>query len=215
MPYLTANPQLNPGRTADKTPVQFKSDRQGTLSISDRVRTAAMAGKLFVANWGSISAALTGPATQAVTKLRPSMWLRVPQGKTIYVVRHTINIQSCGNTTQGEIAIALASNDVGIGSSTAATQLKNANPSKIASTPGTTARANATGDVDAASDYIELDRFSHVLSAVDQKFEFDANKNGLLIPIVGDASFLTFLGGNLVVFFGQTVFIEEDSNLAS
>ena len=215
MTYLTVDPTLDPSRVDDSTPVSLKADRQGTLSISDRVRTAAIAGKLFVANWGSVSAALTGPATQADTPLRPSMWLNVPQGKTIYVVRQTVIVQSAGNTTQGEIAIAIASNNVGVGTSTAATQLQNANPSKISSTPGTTARANATANVDAAEDLVEIDRDSFVLSAVNQKFEYNANKNGLLIPIVGDAAFMTFIGGNAVVFFGQIVFIEEDSNLAS
>ena len=217
MAYLTANPTLDPGRAADSTPVEFKSDRQGILSIFDRVRTAAMGGKLFVANHGSVTGELTTPATQAVTKLRPSTWLRVPQGKTIYVIRHTVSIETSGNTTQGEIALALASNDVGDagGSSTSATSIRNANPSKIASTPGTSGRHNATGDISTPSNYIELDRFSHILSAANLKFEFNANKNGLLIPIVGPATFLCYIGGNLVKFFAQTVFIEEDSNLAS
>ena len=215
MVYLTTNPTTDPSRASDSTPVALKADRQGVLSVNDRVRAAALAGKLFVANWGTVTAPLTGPATQAVTLLRPSTWLRVPQGKTIYVVRHTVNIESSSNTTQGEVAIALASNDVGVGTSTAATSNRNANPSKLASTPGTIARANATQDVSVASDYIELDRFSFILSAVNQKFEFDANKTGLLIPIVGDASFLCFVGGNAVVFFAQTVYIEEDSNLNS
>ncbi len=212
--YSYGDPTPDPGRAADGGQVAVKTDRQGNISVSDRVRTAAMAGKLFVANFGSVTAPLATPATSAITARRPMAWLRIPSGKVVYVVRHTIVIESHSITTQGEIALATSSNDVGDGTGADATEMKNANPSRIGDTPGTTGRQLSSGDCSVEADYSEFDRESFAASAVNQKYEWNANELGILLPLVGDASFLCYIGGNAVNFFAQTVFIEEDEGLA-
>lgn len=217
MSQIYGDPTPANGRAADGTQVAASMDRQGVLSVSDRVREAAMAGKLFVAQYGTVTTPLVTPVTAAIVAARPQAWLRVPTGKAIYVVRHTIVVEANGITTQGEIAIAITSNDVGDGIGADGTKIQNAVPGLVGTTPSVTSRQLATGDVTAEEDYVELDRFGFAASAVNQKFEFNANENGLLIPIYGSdgASFLTYIGGNAVNFYAQTVFIEENTNLAS
>lgn len=212
--YAYGDPTPDPGRASDGSMVAVKTDRQGNLSVSDRVRMAAMAGKLFVANFGSITTPLSTPATTVIEAKRPQAWLRIPTGKVVYIVRHTIVVEANGGTTQGEIALATSSNDVGDGTATDATQLKNANPSRLGDTPGTTGRQLSTNDCDAEENYAEYDRESFAASAVNLKFEWNANELGILLPLVGDASFLCYIGGNAVSFFAQTIFIEEDATLA-
>ncbi len=209
------SPIPDPPRASNSGMVAAHGDRQGNQYVSDRVRAAAIAGKLFIANHGQVTTPLTTPATTAITAKRPQAWLRVPDGKAIYVVRHTVLVESHGATTQGEISICTASNDVGDGTGDDATELLNANPNRISDTPGTTGRQLATGDVTAEANLLELDRESFAASAVNQKYQWNANELGLLIPMLGDCSFLTYIGGNAVKFYAQTIFIEEDANLAN
>ena len=211
--YLS--PRVNPGRASDSGYVLAHGDRQGNLFVSDRVREAAMSGKLFIANFGVLTAPLVGPATQAVTVRRPSAWLRVSQGKVIYIVRHTTVIEVAGATTQGELLLATSSVDVGDGTGADASLIQNANPKMLSDTPGTTGRQLATGDVAVVTNIAEIDRDSFAADAVNLKYEFNANEMGFLVPIVGPATFLCYVGGNAVNFFAQTLFIEEDADLAS
>ena len=212
--YAYGDPTPDPGRASDGSQVAVKTDRQGVLAVSDRVRTAAMAGKLFVANFGSVTTPLSTPDA-AIAARRPMTWLRIPSGKVVYIVRHTVTIEATGDTRQGEVALATSSNDVGDGTAADATALKNANPSRIASTPGTTGRQLSSNDCDVEADYSEFDRESFPLSSVNLKFEWNANELGVLLPLVGDASFLCYIGGKVVTFFAQTIFIEENAALAN
>ena len=158
------DPTANTGLAADGSQVAVKTDRQGVRSVSDRVRTAEMAGKLFVANFGSVTTPLATPATTAIAARRPMTWLRIPSGKAVYIVRHTVTVEAAGSTTQGEIALATSYNDVGDGTGADATALKNANPSRIGNTPGTTGRQLSSNDCDVEADYSDSDRESFPLS---------------------------------------------------
>lgn len=213
MSQIYLDPRPDPGRAGDGSMVAAHGDRQGNLYVTDIVRAAAIAGKLFLANYGTLTTPLASPATTAITAQRPQAWLRIPEGKVIYVVRHVINVESHGATTQGEIAVCTTTNDVGDGTGADATSLRNANPGH-AGTPSTTGRQLATGDITAETARNEVDRFSFAASAVNQKFELNANDLGVLIPIRGASSFLTYIGGNAVQFYAQTLFIEEDEELS-
>lgn len=208
------SPNPDPSPASNNSMVAFSADRQGVLNVQDRVKMAAIAGKLFVANWGALTTPLAIGATTAITALRPSAWLNVPADKVVYIVRNVITVEANGATTQGEIRLATISTSAGDGTSTAAAVNQNANPGRIGDTPGTGARALATADIAAETDLAEVDRYSFAASAVDQKFEYNANKEGLLVPLRGPCSFLMYLGGNAASFYMQTHYIEEDEELA-
>lgn len=180
-------------------------------NVEDILRERGLAGKLYGANFGSLTAPLTTPATSAITVLRPMAWLRVPDGTAIYIIRNKVVVESAGATTQGEIALAISDIDVGNGTSAAATLLENLNNTlKNVATADSlvTGRQLASADVVSPAVPFEVNRYSFAASAVDLEFEWKANEEGILIPITGPGTFLIYIGGNAVNFFAQTLWYE-------
>ena len=93
----------------------------GAAYMADFAMLAALQGKLFGCHWGTVTTPLATPATTAIVAARPQAWIRVPDGTVIIPLNLEITVESTGITTQGEISVAIAQNDVGIGTSAAGT----------------------------------------------------------------------------------------------
>ena len=214
MSQYYAVPNIEPSPAANQTLVGVHSDRQGNLIVEDVNKNQAVAGKMFVANFGSVTTPLATAATTAIVARRPMAWIRVPDATAIIPVRATIVVESAGATTQGEISVAQASNDVGNGTSTASVLGARQLNTRLGTEAGNcTPRHLSTGDCTLEVDLRELDRFSFAASAVDQKFVYRPQNDGLFSVLHGDASWLIYIGGNAVNFFVQMVWIETSTDL--
>ena len=140
-------------------------------------------------------------------------WLRAPATVAILPLFCGITVESTGITTQGEIAIAIAHNDVGNGTSSAATLGATPMNPRVSTGSGVTARQLSTGDCTAETNYSELKRFSFAASAVNQDYNWYPTE--WLPPLAGPASFLVYIGGNAVNFFCQMIWIERPPELAN
>ncbi len=207
-------PNIDPNKASDAGLVAIHTDRQGNLIVENANNNKAVAGKMFVANFGSVTTPLATAATTAITARRPMAWIRVPAETGIIPVRTTIVVESAGATTQGEISVCQASNDVGDGTSTASVLGARQLNTRLGTTAGDcTPRHLSTGDCTLEVDLRELDRFSFAASAVNQKFVYRPQNDGLFSVLHGDASWLVYIGGNAVNFFGQMVWIETNVDL--
>ena len=166
--------------------------------------TNAKGGRLFGCHWGSVTTPLATAATTAIVAARPMAWIRFGLvGRAIAPVNFEIEVESHSITTQGEIAIAITSNDVGDGTSAAGTS----GPLSLAPNSGFTSivtqRQLATGDVTAEVGYLELKRFSFAASAVNQHFSWNARSIGVQPYLRNAGSLLAYIGGNAVNFYAQ------------
>ena len=187
--------------------------RLGELVVVRQGVAAGFEGRLYVANFGSVTTPLATAATTAIAAQRPMAWLRVPATAAILPLYCGIVVESTGITTQGEIAVAVTSNDVGNGTSTAATTAPTSLNPRVSIASAVTARQLATADVTAETNYLELQRYSFAASAVNQQFNWEPDE--WLPPLPGAASFAVYIGGNAVNFFCQMVWIEGPPELAN
>lgn len=118
MATLQISPQVAPtARTSDGGYAVAQGLRDGSISVVDFKQRMAIAGRVFTANMGSVTTPLTFLASAAN---RPDAWIRVPAGVAILPVFVGVVLEtSLGTAT--EIDIRVAQNDIGNGTSTAAT----------------------------------------------------------------------------------------------
>lgn len=128
--------------------------RDGTISMADLLQVLIMEGRGYVATMGSVTTPLTFLVTAAN---RPDAWLRVPSGTAIIPLAVETVLESAAGTAT-EIDVRLAQNDIGNGTSSAATagpfNLRSDAPRSSLVTP----RQLATGDTTAETNPVTLHR---------------------------------------------------------
>ena len=195
------------GRAGTGTFGGLRMTPDGALYVADLNLSAAIEGRLFGANMGSVTTPAATAATTAITNTIASAWVRVPDGTAIVPVYARVVVESNGITTQGEASILIAQNDIGAGSGAAATagpvSLNTAVPLTSNCTPQQIATAST-----APTSPVELARFSFAASAVDQIFEWKARTLGTFPVVRGAGSWAIYIGGNAVNFFAQMIWAE-------
>lgn len=206
---------LAPGLAGDNTWLGAHADRYGNMYDLLAEFGFSANGQLFGCHFGTVTTPLTTAATTAIVAQQPQAWVRVPDGTLIVPVGCNIVVEATGATTQGEISIAIAQNDVGNGTSAAGTSgaisLNTAVPRASLCTP----RQLATANVTAETNLLELDRYTFAASAVNQKFVWNARTQAIVPFLRGPASFLMYLGGNATTFFAQMQWLEFSESYAS
>lgn len=168
-------------------------------------------GRMFGANFGSVTTPLATAATTAIAARRPMAWLRIPNGSVVVPSKVTLLVEASGATTQGEAVIAITTNDVGNGTSDAGTtQPTNLNTGASGASGASlcSTRQLATADVTLETGYLELKRFSWAASAVNQDFTWRAADEDSPPTLRGPATLAVYIGGNAVNFFAQMEFAE-------
>lgn len=200
--YSIADPSVADGWVA------AHSDKFGNLYTLPAELGLGVAGRLFGAHFGTTTTPLATAATTAIAVKRPQAWLTVADGTAIVPLSCNILVESCGATTQGEISIVIAQNNVGAGTSTAGTSGALSLNTAAPRTSAVTSYQLATGDTTAETNPLEIKRFAFAASAVNQDFTWNARQ--LVIPLVlrGPASFLVYIGGNAVNFYAQMQWME-------
>lgn len=181
--------------------------------LSELLDRAAVEGRIFGAHMGQTTTPLATAATTALGLTIPHAWIRVPNGTVIIPLQASLTLETVGATTQGEASLVVAANDVGDGTSSAADRgPQNLNPgSSVVSL--CTARQLATAAVTTPTTPVEIRRFSCAASAVNQQFDWPDGDNSWRFMLRGPASWLLYLGGNVINYYAQmqwAEFLESD-----
>ena len=145
------NTLLPAGNAVDRA---IEVTRDGSLFVADYKLKLALQGRVFVVNAGTVTTPLTFLVTAAN---RPDVVLRVPSGTTVMpLVVETVLEAAAGTAT--ELDVRMASNDIGSGTSSAASvgplNLRSDGPV----TSAVTARQLYTADATAETTPISLHR---------------------------------------------------------
>lgn len=125
--------------------------KDGALYTADWIQRQIVKGNGYIANMGSLSAPET-LQTAVITTLRPSFWVRVPEGTTIIPIYASVTAEDTAATGNLEIALGASPIDPGNGTSSAATfGPVNLNTGK-SNGSNCTPRQDASGNCTAASD---------------------------------------------------------------
>ena len=165
-------------------------------------------GRMFGAAFGGVTTPIATAATTAIAAKRPMAWLRIPNGSVVVPSKIGFVVKASGATTQGEAVIAITTNDVGDGTSSAGTtQPINLNTGSSLTSLCST-RQLATADVTLETGYLELKRFTWAASAVNQDFSWRAGDDGDPPTLRGPATLAVYIGGNAVSVYCQMQFAE-------
>lgn len=200
---------LSVGRGGNGTFAGLRMTPDGALYTADFVLSAAIEGRLFGMHSGAVTTPAASAATTAITNTIGSSYVRVPDGTAIVPIYAGITVESAGATTQGEISLLTAQNDIGSGSGAAATSgaipisLNTAAPLTSNCTPIQIATAST-----APTSPLELARFSFAAAAVNQHFSWAGREFGVYPVIRGAGAFGFYVGGNAVQFFATLIWAE-------
>ena len=186
----------------------LRATPDGALYTRDMGGSLAVEGRIFAPNMGRVTTPLATAATTAIVDTPPHAWIRVPDGTAIVPLYARIVVESASITTQGEISLLIAQNDIGNGTSSAADSGIIALNTAAPVTSACTARQLATAAATAPTNPLELTRFSFAASAVNQAFEWDARALGVFAVVRGAGSWAIYIGGNAVNYYAQMVWAE-------
>lgn len=147
---------LSPERVSNGVERAIRGTRDGAMFTAEWYQSLVMEGRVWVANMGTVTTPLTFLTTAAN---RPDAWLRVPSGVAIIPLTVEVILESAAGTAT-EIDIRAAFNDIGNGTSSAASVGPvNYSPNNGSGlTSSVTARQLATGDTTAETTPISLHR---------------------------------------------------------
>ena len=103
MELLTLVKQESPGSYGESTGGQLRLNRRGELVSNDFIRQAALDGRMFSINCGTISTALTWTATASLDRTKPMLSISVPSGTTIIPVSIELYMQAYGTNAAFEV----------------------------------------------------------------------------------------------------------------
>lgn len=132
-------------RVAEGASLQARGTRDGALFVANWYEAHALEGRIFSANMGSVTTPLTFLITAAN---RPDGWLRVPDGTMIIPLVCTVALEAFAGTVT-EIDVRTAQNDIGNGTSSAASIGPQANHTGAPYASTVVARQLATADTTA------------------------------------------------------------------
>ena len=193
------------GSSDHPSPLRMTPD--GALYTAAYPLSAAVEGNVFGMNAGTVTTPLSTAATTAIVNTTPHAWVRVPDGTVIIPLYASVTIETSGITTQGELSIVIAQNDIGNGTSSAGTGPVSFNTAAPV-TSACTVRALATAATTAPTNPLELYRASFAASTVNTNFTWYAEREAYYPVLRGAASWAIFLGGNAVGYYAQMVWVE-------
>jgi hypothetical protein len=126
--------------------------RDGTISTTDFFARMAKAGRMVTTNFGTVATQLTFLAQAAN---RPDFWVRVPSGTAIIPFAVGVALGAYAGTVT-TFDLRIAQNDIGNGTSTAASVAPTTTRTDLAYTPATTARQLATADTTAETNPLTI-----------------------------------------------------------
>ena len=189
-PRVTPAPQSSDGGSIARWGL-----RDGAGITADWLEALAQAGQVFVANMGSVTTPLTFLVTAAN---RPDAWIRVPANTTILPLSCYVALESMVGTAQ-EIDVRICANDIGNGTSSAASvgPLSVKTGTNYSPTAGNcTARQLATADTTAETSPVSVYRRTYIRAddaGSDWKgIEIDRAKMGYPV-LVGAATWEVFV----------------------
>src|SRR3972149_616041 len=109
-----AAPSLS--QNSDGGKIEPQGLRTGDLSIVEFIQRCVLGGRGFVANFGCVTTPLTFLVSAAN---RPDAWLRVPAATSIIPLMVNVALEAYAGTAT-EIDLRMAANDIGNGTSSAA-----------------------------------------------------------------------------------------------
>ena len=187
-------------------------DRQGNLIVVDLNENRAIAGKLFAANFGTLSAVIRLLGTGIVDR-RPQAWIRVPQGTTIIPLLVEVEVELAGAAVF-ELSVLQCSNDVGEGTSAAATVGPVNLNTRLGSDSGLcTPRQLASADVTAEENAVELKHQTYASGVDNARFRYNPRDSGIISVLHGPATIALYGGGTDVDVFVKIVWMEFESAL--
>lgn len=142
-----------PGRsTADGNWRGLRGLRDGAAVTANYFDVLGMEGRIYIASMGSVTTPLTFLASAAN---RPDAWIRVPSGTTILPIMVNVTLEAAAGTLN-EIDVRICQNDIGNGTSSAATAGPIGARTDAVLTSNCTARQLATADTTAETNPISL-----------------------------------------------------------
>ena len=140
--------------TADGNWTGHQGTRDGAAFMADWMEKLALMGRVFHAANGSVTTPLTFLVTAAN---RPDAWVRVPSGTSILPIKVNYALEAFAGTVT-EIDLRVAENDIGNGTSTAATAGPRGSRTDNPITSNCTVRHLATADTTAETNPLSLFR---------------------------------------------------------
>ena len=116
-PFVISSTTLTPLRVANGVTQNARGTRDGALFTADWKQALVMEGRVWVANMGSVTTPLTFLVTAAN---RPDAWLRMPSATAVIPLRVEAVLEAAAGTVT-ELDLRMAYNDIGNGTSSAAT----------------------------------------------------------------------------------------------
>lgn len=212
MSQIYGDPQLDPPAASNSSMVAAHFDRSGKVITREGSMADAIAGKQFAANMGSQSTPITILGATIVDR-RPQAFIRVPLNTAIIPKRISYTCLTAGASVL-EFSVAACSNDVGNGTSAAATVGPVAMNTRLGSDSGLcTARQLASADVDAEENPVEYD-FHTFASDVDNfAWEWTPHANGEFPILFGPATLAVYAGGTTILGWFTFTWTELASGL--
>lgn len=139
---------------AEGQPIALRANRQGSLITTDTILQWVLEGRVFHTQQGNAVTPLDFAET-AYDEDQPQFALRVPKATTVLPLTIDVNLQDQAGTDT-HIAVSTAQNDIGNGTSTAATITPMRTDAPRASK--CFARSLYTGNASAATGLIEIAR---------------------------------------------------------
>lgn len=176
--------------------------RDGALFTADMFLKLGLQGRIMVASFGSVTTPLTFLVTAAN---RPDWVIRVPSGTAIIPISVDITLEAAAGTAT-EIDIRICSNDIGIGTSTAATVLTSTRTDNPF-TPATAGRHLYTADATAETTPVSVHRKTFPLaqaSGLMDYSDFWRPEFGEIV-VVGAGSFLGYIAATTTQATGFVV----------
>ena len=147
-------------KTADDSFISPRATRDGTLATLSYFDVLSQEGRVFCANNGSATTPLT---FLIVGANRPDAWLRVPSGTTCLPILCAVQYEAAAGTVT-EAMLRSAQNDIGNGTSTAASLGPISTKTTSSYTAGVVCRHLATGDTTAETNPVELFRSTYAFA---------------------------------------------------
>ena len=212
MSQIYGDPQLDPPPSANSSQVAAHFDRQGNLIVVDLNENRAVAGKLFAANFGTLSTVIRLLGAGIVDR-RPQAWIRVPLNTTIIPLLVEVEVELAGAAVF-EMSVLQCSNDVGNGTSAAASIGPVNLNTRLGSDAGQcAARQLASADVDVEVNAVELQMQTYASGVDNVRFRYNPRDSGIVSVLHGPATLALYGGGTDVDCFVKIVWMEFNSAL--
>jgi hypothetical protein len=198
---------------ADGSPILLKSNRQGGLIVADQLQQWAIEGKTYHAQQGDAGTKLDFAET-AYDEDQPQFALRIPTGTVVIPLSLVYTFQDMAGT-DNQVIWSTTTNDIGSGTSTAAT-ISNMRPD-VTKASTCTARSLYTANATAATGLFEfarfLDAFADAATGPHPRFEWNIRTAAAIPVLKGPATLQShvFATGDGPEGFGEFVWAEFDA----